>query len=65
MFSIFNLKTNKTLSNFDFLNSKLYTYEISSMKIVENNENNDLVMKIIKSGEGMWGRSPYRSLLIL
>lgn len=39
MFSIFDLKTNKTIGNFDPLSSKLY--EISSIKIFENNVEND------------------------
>ena len=39
MFSIFNLKTNKTLSNLDSSNSK--PSEISSIQIIENNEDND------------------------
>lgn len=39
MFSIFNLKTNKTPSNFDSLNPKPSEY--LSIPIVENNEGND------------------------
>lgn len=39
MFSIFNLKTNKTPSNFDSLKPK--PSDISSIPIVENNKDND------------------------
>lgn len=45
MLSVFNLKAIKTLSNFDSLNSKFY--EISSIKIVKNNEDIDPAMKMI------------------
>lgn len=39
LFSIFNLKTNKTSSNFDSLNPK--PSEVSSIPIVENKKDND------------------------
>lgn len=39
MFNIFNLKTNKTIENFDPLSSKVQ--DISSIKIAENNAEND------------------------